>query len=252
MSLLCRLLILPMLLSTFNIAFATNATTSEIDFKDIKETYVAAAFPSGNTQLRKFQNVTPLTYNWGCEAYNRNKCINALQHVSAAISTNASFQLLQTKGKAEFQIVLASKSRLNVLKNSLQQDFKNDTFDNASNDCQLYIRNAGARIEHAVVVVSLDSSVLRIETCLLVNLYRSLGLSLNDGVSFSEGWGTVEKLGKEYSRADFVDLKKRIDLLVYVHSCKQLVAGMSKADVMKELNQHSSCLQELRRDTNGG
>ena len=248
----CLVLLLSLIpIFSVSVAAKENIQFSNADYAQLERDYVSAAFGGGYAQVTKFNNVTPLTRSFECQSTVPEKCLATVSLFRNSVPQTEFFRIAMTEGQTDLRLILAEKQRLLGLREELRGRFPNAIFDNSSADCQLYISIVGAVITSAVTVISVDAEPMRAQTCHFVSLYRSLGLSLNDGKSFSDLWGDESDSGLRPTSRDFEELKYRGSVLLLIHACKRLQLGMTRQEVEIELNPDSVCFNQLKNLSDG-
>ncbi|MEQ1523572.1 MAG: hypothetical protein ABL936_20085 [Aestuariivirga sp.] len=225
------------------------------------EAYIEAAFPTDNGRLRKFKNSSRIRYSIDCFSGNEQKCARSRVYLQAAMFENPNMRL-EEGGAGDVRFALAGKNMLTRLKADMTVLFSGGIVDVEDLDCQLYMSLRGDHIVAAVIVVSHDSSPEKVTTCLLVNFYRVLGLSQEGDAPFSATWAqrsnfsVTRPLGSSSEAAptseefkvspSFKDAQNAIKILTYIHSCRELAAGMTKSEVIAQLGKDSVCLRDLK------
>lgn len=245
------LTLLVLVLLTFSHGHTKDVLDSKTNQDELAADYIHAAFANGNTQLRKFKRVKPLTISFECLADNLQHCGEPIDIFQSTVSQTDKLQLLYMKQQSEFHLIFAQKNRFAELQIKLEKSFQSGIFDTSATDCQLFVNLQGATIINSVVVISIETKPERIMTCLLVNFYRAIGLSLDNGSNFAAIWGDSTNAASTFAPNYFDELKYRIDVLLYIHSCPRLQAGMSQAEVEKEINSGIECLRSLTGDSKG-
>lgn len=224
---------------------------SEVNLAKLTEAYVEATFPTDDSRLRKFKNSSQIEYSIDCFSENKQKCTDSRAYLQAAMFENPNMRFEERKaGRVRF--AFASKNVLTRLRADMTVLFSGGIVDVEDGDCQLYMSLREDYIVAAVIVVSLDSSPQKFTTCLLVNFYRILGLSQKGGAPFSETWARRSKPEKELTLDElkalpsFQDGQNAFKVLEYIHSCHEIVAGMTKSELIALLSKDSVCLRDLK------
>jgi hypothetical protein len=242
---------------SISVAFATseiNAKETQIsktEYRQLLSQYLDAAFVDGNAPLRKFKRVEPLTLSFECFSDQTQECAQPIDLFKSTISQTDQLKPLYMRRQAEFHLIMVTKNRLFEIQKKLEKDFQGGISDVSETDCQLFVNLAGSTIINSVVVVSTAAEPLRIRTCLLINFYRSLGLTLSKSKNFADGLEYSSELASGNSTIDFEFLKNKVDVLMYIQSCKLLTPGMTKAAVTNALEYNSACFKMLDGGSNG-
>ena len=174
-------------------------------------------------------------------------------YLQAAMFENPNMRL-EEGGAGDVRFALAGKNDLTYLRAKISELFLDGIVDVKDLDCQLYMSLRRDTIIAAVIVVSLDSSPQKITTCLLGNFYRVLGLSQKGDAPFSATWARRLKSEKELTLDElkaspsFQFAQNASKILEYIHSCHEIVAGMTKSEVIALLSKgkESVCLSGLK------
>jgi hypothetical protein len=229
---------------------------SEVNLTKLTESYIEAAFPTDDGRLRKFKNSSRIEYSIHCFSGNEQKCTDSRAYLQAAMFENPNMRL-EEGGAGDVRFALAGKNGLTYLRAKISELFLDGIVDVEDLDCQLYMSLRGDHIVAAVIVVSHDSSPEKFTKCLLVNFYRILGLSQLGGAPFSETWAQrskseeeliLEKLTLDELKVlpSFKLMQNAFKVLEYIHSFHEIVAGMTKSEVVALLSKDSVCLRDLK------
>jgi hypothetical protein len=233
----------------------------EVDLTKWTEAYLEAAFPTGSDRLRKYMSANEIDYGIDCLWKDNKNCNDGRVYLETAIVRNRNMQVYERKA-GRLRFVFASKSNLTHFGADISKLFAGGIIDAQDADCQLYMSLHDDRIVVAVVVVSLDASPEKITTCMLVNFNRALGLSLPGDAPFSAKWAQrsnftiIRPLGPNPETAPasgefkmspaFKQSQHAAKIFAHIHSCRELVAGMTKSEVIAQLGKGSVCLSDLK------
>lgn len=238
-------------LSILILVLCVASVRSEVNLTKLTEAYIEAAFPTDDGRLRKFKNSSRIRYSIDCFSGYEQKCALSRVYLQAAMFENPNMRL-EEGGAGDVRFALAGKNMLTRLKADMTVLFSGGIVDVEDLDCQLYMSLRGDHIVAAVIVVSHDSSPEKITTCLLVNFYRVLGLSQEGDAPFSATWARRSKSEKELTLNELKVLpsfqigQNAFKVLEYIHSCHEIVAGMTKSEVFALLSKDSVCLRDLK------
>lgn len=224
---------------------------SEVDLTKLTDAYIEAAFPTGDGRLRKFKNSSQIEYSIDCVSESKQKCTDSRAYLQTAIFENPNMRIMEGKA-GSVRFAFASKNIATRLRANRTDLFPTGIVDVEDVDCQLYMNLRKDHIVAAIVVVSRESSPQKISVCLLVNFYRVLGLSQKGGAPFSETWARRSKSEKELTLDEmkvspsFRETQNAFKVLEYIHSCHEIVAGMTKSEVIALLSKDSVCVRDLK------
>ncbi len=234
---------------------------SEANLTKLTDAYIDAAFPTGNGRLRKFKNSSQLNYGLDCLLADKKKCADGRTYLQAVIFGNPNMEIKERE-PAKLRFAFASKSNLTRFGADIKRLFSGGIVDEEDADCHLYMTLHADQIVAAVVLVSLDAPPEKSTTCMLVNFYRVLGLSQEGDAPFSATWAqrsnfsVTRPLGSSSEIAptseefkvspSFKDAQGAMKILAHIHSCRKLVAGMAKSEVIAQLGKGSVCLRDLK------
>jgi hypothetical protein len=248
-------------LSIFVLVLFVAPARPEVDLTKWTEAYLEAAFPAGNGRLRKYLSANEIDYGIDCPLADKSKCADGRTYLQASIFGSPSMRVYERKA-GRLRFVFENKSNLTRLGAEIKELFSGGIVDDKDADCHLYMSLHEDRIVAAVVVVSLDASPEKITTCMLVNFNRALGLSLPGDAPFSAKWAQrsnftiIRPLGPNPETAPasgefkmspaFKQSQHAAKILAHIHSCRELVPGMTKSEVIAELGKNSVCLRDLK------
>jgi len=207
----------------------------------IIERYVEAAFPHPDSGLKKFNIKGSLAVEVFCWVDEISMCQSTKKFISEAIQETSALRLQETMHSPDVEFVFASKSHFDEVVEDSARKFFGGFSDAKDSDCKLFYSTEGSTIKQARIIVSLEQARKKAVTCLQQQFQQALGLSLINDFPFSVLWSFHPDGLQDRTPVELDELRRASLVLETIHSCTELTAGMTKAQVAAVLNNNPMC-----------
>ena len=212
------------------------------------ETYIQLSLTNSNGALRKIAESGPLAIQGVCIASPTIGCNKSIlnDQINGAFLHNSGIKAKVTSENPDIKIIHIGSMGLANKRRELSALYLGGFSDSDDLDCQLYYSIKDNMIGKAVIVVSLDSPVLKQRFCLASQALQGLGVSLPNGSPFSKLWKNPTD-GLYTFNDEFVSkITKSYGILERIHMCPELKPGMKAPDIRQLLVGPSSCLDGIK------
>lgn len=209
--------------------------------------YVQLTLLNSNGALRKISKTGPLAIQAVCVASPTIGCNKSVlnNQINSALFQNSGLDIKVTSENPDIKIIHIGALGLANKKREFSTLYLDGFSDSDDLDCQLYYSIKENVIEKVVIIVSLDSPVLKQRFCLASQALQGLGVSLPNGLPFSKLWKNPTD-GLYAFTAEFVSrITKSYGIMEYIHMCPDIKPSMKAPDIRRILVENSRCLDGL-------
>jgi len=206
--------------------------------------YVQLSLLNPNGVLRKIFKAGPLAVQAVCVSSSSSTCNKTIlnKQLNGAFGGNTRIKKRVSRQNPDIKFLHIGAGGLAAKKRELVAAYDGGFSDSDDLECQLYYSIKNNIINNVVIVVSLDSPVLKQNFCLASQVLQGLGLSLPNGMSFSQLWKNPTGGLYEFNDEYVARMVKSYGILGYIHMCPELKPGMKAPDIRRLLAGRSSCL----------
>jgi hypothetical protein len=211
------------------------------------ETYIQLSLLNSNGALRKIAKSGPLAIQGVCIASPTIGCNKSIlnDQINGAFLRNSGIEATVASENPDIKIIHIGEMGLAIKRRELSALYLGGFSDSDDLDCQLYYSIKENMIEKVVIIVSLDSPVLKQRFCLASQALQGLGMSLPNGLPFSKLWKNPTD-GLNTFNYEFVSrITKSYGILQRVHMCPEIKPGMKASDIRQLLVGSTICLDGI-------
>jgi hypothetical protein len=118
-------------------------------------------------------------------------------------------------------------------------------FSEGSHDCLLVVKASGPSIDSIQIFVSLEQEPQRSQACVVIQMFRGVGLALPNDKPFEYLWSEGEFALKKSTGKDLEHFFKSVVALLGIHLCKDIRAGESRDEIIATSEKTEQCINSV-------
>lgn len=118
--------------------------------------------------------------------------------------------------------------------------------DVSDDQCRLLMVVGNSKVENAKIFISSEQSTKKQATCLAVQFFQAVGLTLPAKTNFKSAWASPLFGFDVISEEQLSAIKTGFAITEYIHMCELIVAGDDKVHLEQKLTPTSKCLAGLK------
>jgi hypothetical protein len=118
-------------------------------------------------------------------------------------------------------------------------------FSEGSPECLLVVKASGPSIDSIQIFVSLEQEPQRSQACVVVQMFRGVGLALPNDKPFEYLWSEGEFALKKFNGKNLDHFFKSLVALLGIHLCKDIRAGESREEIIATSEKIEQCINSV-------